>query len=402
MIEFHTKNNLKNAIVFIHGFTGGKDTWSSKNTSFPELLSENKEILDLYDICHFNYYTKLELFLGGLKKNIFTKIFKKVRGKKNLKNLPIEEWGNILASDIKFTLNEYDNIVIVAHSMGGLIAKSYILNSLEEDLKVSLFLSLAVPHSGSEYATFVKLFSSNVSIEELSPISRIIDSLNKKWVNSSNTPTIKYFYGALDEIVDKRSAVAIDVNESETISCNEDHISICKPEDSSSVVYKAVVTFLLNPEIYSKKKVKLLKLEDLEQYDDELFVLKLIIADVHSTMVKSVKEHFLNAEYVRKLFKSDEEQALLKELYMRIESVYKDMYLLFLSKKIKTSQELISTVHQKIIDENDTLLSSILPILDGYYKKGMLHQLANVSNSDPDDDVWWTTERDLKKLRGIK
>jgi len=38
-----------------------------------------------------------------------------------------------------------------------------------------------------------------------------------------------------------------------------------------------------------------------DQYDDELFVIKLIVADIASETQDHAKELFFNAEYVRKL-----------------------------------------------------------------------------------------------------
>src|SRR4051812_41752931 len=61
-IEFiHQKGN-KSLVLFIHGFTGGSETWSDPNNngvSFPGMLKNEKEISSNFDIATVNYYTKM-------------------------------------------------------------------------------------------------------------------------------------------------------------------------------------------------------------------------------------------------------------------------------------------------------------------------------------------------------
>ena len=60
MIEFVTKSGNKNLILFVHGFTGGEDTWEHpKYGSFPSLLLTDQKIAEKYDVAHFLYFTKL-------------------------------------------------------------------------------------------------------------------------------------------------------------------------------------------------------------------------------------------------------------------------------------------------------------------------------------------------------
>ena len=406
MIKFHINNNKKNLILFIHGFTGAEETWAfSESINFPTLLSENTDILKSFDIAYFNYFTELQL-LAPIKRSPFYKLFKKVLGHKNKKNISICEISNLLRTEIKVKLGDYDNLIIIAHSMGGLIAKDYILNNIEDgsDHKVAMFISLAVPHSGSELATFAKLFSSNINIQELAPIDGIVIDLNNKWVNAKTLPQTKYFYGTWDEIVNKKSAIGINIDSADVYAFEEDHTSICKPENKENTTFKATEKIILNisEADLKKKAVKILKLTSPDQYEDEFFVLKLLVANVHNSTVKSVKEHFLNAEYVRKLFKSKEELSTLSDLYKKIESLYADSYGMFLSGVIETPEELVATVHEKIVNNDQVLLKTILPILDGYYKKGMLHQLANEVNDDTSSGIWWTKERSLEKLKSNK
>jgi len=45
MIEFVTKSDNKNLILFVHGFTGGEDTWEHPDFgSFPVLLLADQKV----------------------------------------------------------------------------------------------------------------------------------------------------------------------------------------------------------------------------------------------------------------------------------------------------------------------------------------------------------------------
>ncbi|MBF4247637.1 alpha/beta hydrolase, partial [Vibrio anguillarum] len=135
MIEFIKKQDNNSLILFIHGFTGGDDTWSySKVCSFPQLLADDLDISSSYDIATFSYYTKLSstysktLNIGKFISNLFRTSHKKLKS-----NSSIEEISNLLRTEIRFNLASYDNIVVVAHSMGGLVTKSAIVKDIEDN-----------------------------------------------------------------------------------------------------------------------------------------------------------------------------------------------------------------------------------------------------------------------------
>src|SRR5690606_4256509 len=100
-----------------------------------------------------NLYQKAQGF-GTLLKRLFTTSHGKL-----VKNISIEEIGDLLRTEVRFHLQNYDNIIVIAHSMGGLVTKSAIIKDIEEqqNSKIKLFVSLAVPHLGAEGATFGKL-----------------------------------------------------------------------------------------------------------------------------------------------------------------------------------------------------------------------------------------------------
>jgi hypothetical protein len=403
MIEFVAQNSKKNLILFVHGFWGGDSTWRNGTAaSFSELFSKDPELSADFDIAHFSYFTKLlNLFAKASKAKALVERFFGTSHGKLKKNVSIEEIGNLLRTEIRFRLQSYDNIIIIAHSMGGLVAKSAITKDIEEKIpsKIQLFVSLAVPHQGAEAATLGRLISGNLQIEGLSPLNQFIHKINDEWLKTSLRPTTKYFYGVHDSVVPKTSAAPIDKEKSDVISVDEDHTSITKPESSAGTTYIAVKQVVLNFENndVGMSKFEIKKLENETEFDDELFVLKLISADIHKTSVRDAKEVFLNAEYIRKVFSSTSDQKRLSELYSKIRKVYQNSYSKYVHDGLPNSGLLLADVHETILKEDKTFLDTFIPFINAIHKQGMLHQLAN----SEDENIWWTKDGSMDSLKHI-
>ncbi|MFS1525333.1 ABC-three component system protein [Microbulbifer sp. 2304DJ12-6] len=403
MIEFVSQQNKKNLILFVHGFCGGEATWrNGEARSFPELFTDDLQISENYDIAYFLYFTKLlNLFAKAGKVSVLVKrMFRTSHGKLS-NNISIEEIGNLLRTEIRFKLQTYDNIIVVAHSMGGLVTKSAITKNIEEKTpsKIKLFISLAVPHQGAEAATFGNLISDNLQIEGLSPLNDFIHKINDKWLKTSLRPATKYFYGVHDSVVKKTSAVPIDNEKSDAIPVDEDHTSITKPENSESTIVIAVKQIILDCEKNDPgiSTLELKQLEDEADFDDELFVLKLISADIHNTTIRDAKEAFLNAEYIRKIFSSTSDQRRLAELYQKIRKIYQLSYTKYIHDGIPNSGLLLADVHETIIREDKNFLDTFILFINAIHKQGMLHQLAN----SKDENIWWVKGGSIDSLRDL-
>lgn len=401
MIEFVLKNDKKSLILFVHGFTGGESTWQDgSNKSFPELFAEDQKIIEVFDIAQFVYFTKLlNLFAkAGNISTLIKRIFSTSHGKLT-KNISIEEIGNLLKTEIRFRLQEYENIIIIAHSMGGLVAKSTITKDIREKVpsKIKLFISLAVPHQGANAATFGKLVSDNLQIEDLAPLNQFIYDINNQWLKTSLRPPTKYFYGVHDSIVPKTSAVPADKEESDVIPVNEDHTSITKPKSALDTTYIAVLQLVLE---FQKNdpgvsNFEFQNLENEAEFDDELFVLKLLSADIHNSSIREAKEVFLNAEYIRKIFSSTSDQKRLAELYSKIRKVYQTSYTKYLHDGIPNSGLLLGDVHEQILKEDKSFLDTFMPFINAIHKQGMLHQLANSES----EKIWWVKDGSMESLQ---
>jgi hypothetical protein len=403
-IKFVQKNNHKNVIVFIHGFTGGIDTWSNGNTCFPEMLLEDEKISRNFDLMYVNYHSKIfDYHSKRLTGNFFAKIVGK-GSKAVAKNISIQELGDSLKTIIEFYCAPYQNVILVAHSMGGLISKSFLLSQTNESRKVKLFLSLAVPHNGSDWATFADaLFIDNTQVVDLKPLSKTLNGINQKWINAQDSlPITVYFYGQYDMIVPEQSAVAyVGRTHPQKVACNDDHFSITTPESNESLVYVAVKKYLLdflNSQL-THTEVLLKQFKDEGQLDNEIFVLKLIVADVHNSFVNNAKSTFFNAEYVRK-FLVHQSISLdeLSALYQKIEHLYLNSFGKLLTNKLSDSNELIADIHNSILQEDKKFLDFTLPLVDAFHKTGMLHQLAN----DLEKDIWWAKNHSVQDLNDLR
>ena len=125
MISFIQKNDNKNLILFIHGLTGSNETWKNEVTknTFPELLLKDDVIKNNFDIAYFEYYSS---FLNIKEKlSIFKSLIS--NDKSTPKNISVSEISDLLNTRINYELENYQSIVIIAHSMGGLIAKKLYL-----------------------------------------------------------------------------------------------------------------------------------------------------------------------------------------------------------------------------------------------------------------------------------
>lgn len=398
MINFiHNTLDKKNLIIFIHGFLGSEKTWK-KDNSMPliDYLIADKEIYNNFNIALFEYHTDL-LSLFPKTNNLLNFLNKK----KNPINLSINRLSQLLESRIQYTCADYENIILIGHSMGGLVAKRFILDDLNKnsDSKVKLYVSLATPHSGSIIANFGKLLIKNIQTNDLAALSDSISTMNDEWVKNKNLPKRIYGQGAYDQIVSKQSSIALDSEKQSVIYSDDDHFSIIVPKEKNVIVDALIFElneFLKNQKIQSVENHE--KFNDDGQYDEEIFVLKLIMADIHSTLLSSSKIAFYNAEFIlRKLSSLGEDLKNLEPLYTKIQELYFIEFGELINGTHKNPNELLTAVHKKIREEDKKYLISLYQPLQSLQKFGMLQQLAGKDNS-----IWWDKTHDESNFEEFK
>jgi hypothetical protein len=231
-------------LVFVHGLIGGEDTWIRKDgkKSILQYLADDGQIRASFDIALFKYDTTL--IDSFLKLRYFVRLVSgwKIRF---TRNLAIRKNSELLINELESDARDYEHIVIISHSMGGLISKQVILDEIERSNhreiapRIGLYISLATPHSGAELASLGKLLLSSVQIKNLSPTNEYLLELNKLWVQSTQLPKRIYIRGFNDQIVPE-GADAIDAKKNYPISSKDDHFSILVPTPETKHVLNGI------------------------------------------------------------------------------------------------------------------------------------------------------------------
>ncbi len=372
----------KVGVVFVHGLTGNAQTWkNTTGTSFIQLLESDEELVKEYKFLEFEYYTKVlsifnsapvQKFLSAIK---FPKYFgykEKIRS-----NRPISKLSSLLETFVRINLEDCDEVIFIAHSMGGLIVKDLILNrQLNIGPKPIGYISLAVPHKGSLTAQI--LAPLNLNANELKPLDDYVDNLNNEWTAQKETiPESIYLISLYDECVPDASSRPYKIDRSQEYVLDTDHSSICKPEDINSKVYLIVSKFL-KAQAYKTKMLELSKTPYTAfdpTFDKEIFVIKMILCDIGEKGIDDAKECFFQAEIISKAA-NKQDIVILTSLQNKVLSIYRQKYNKH-STNGDSPNEIFSQVHDAILENDSTSLKVGVDYINFLHKKGLLHQLAN-------------------------
>lgn len=219
---------MEKLILFVHGLGGSKESFGD----FGTLIKED-EYLSSMEVAFFDYETSLFYipFLTKLPK--------------------IQSFSKDLEGTVKDTFSEYNEIIIVCHSMGGLIAKRYLLDIIDDiksfKNKISKVVLYATPNFGSDLA-FGPYSKHHPQIAQLRKDSDFLESLNKDFNSSDIKSYINFYYiiGGLDRVVDRVSASGLWDGNYDEIS-NKTHMGsngIAKPKDCNDRTFTALKTII--------------------------------------------------------------------------------------------------------------------------------------------------------------
>jgi len=188
-------------MVFVHGGHGDYvATWTNTNTKvyWPELVRDDATNFGSMDVAMFDYFTPRSLQADGVEKN---------------------------ASKLRDMLKEskaagYDDIVFVAHSLGGVVTRQFLVD-LEKDKdpllgKIRLVMSMTCAYGGSWVpGVLSKLRSKNHQFDEVKPGSSFLTSLNARWdvlrqtlnPQQKQRPFVLAVWGESDDVVKCDNAV---------------------------------------------------------------------------------------------------------------------------------------------------------------------------------------------------
>jgi pimeloyl-ACP methyl ester carboxylesterase len=275
-------NKKDRALLFVHGFLGDAGTtWIAKDAveSFPSLLATDDSLSD-YDIFLFQYVTK---------------------------DFRPPQISNI-ADQLRFAIKQHipcERLVLLGHSMGGLVCMNYILKLLDQNDPqgqcIAGLLLYGSPMTGVEWAKYArlvlrlgelkvpllgwvtKLVSANKQIDALTAGSEFIDRLNGKWVvnvlngGRPGLPAeqrawfpVRVVSGNDDWVVKESSARGF-YSERDWINVDDNHHSLVKPVDRLQMTYQVASSFLaesrswIRPESLTKLRRQLDGISDVQR-----------------------------------------------------------------------------------------------------------------------------------------
>ena len=238
----------KALIIFVHGLGGhrygDKSTWGQ----FPEFLFDDFPQLD---IGLFEYRTLFKRFWGSVT---------------------MEDEAKVLADEIrdKARLKNYQTIILMGHSMGGLLCLASICYLIDTDQKAALariggMILMATPQLGSQRVPMflswlsedfraLKLHGGYVDRINQTLVNRVIfDRSHPNPGNKVVIPTWGVVSGS-DFWVDKVSATRY-IDAAHTKTVHGAHTDIVKPENKNDDVYiyvKDIIKFCLGSTVIRK------------------------------------------------------------------------------------------------------------------------------------------------------
>jgi pimeloyl-ACP methyl ester carboxylesterase len=208
-------------IVFVHGIMGdGVSTWTSENDSYwPRMLTED-HAFDGADIFVYSYPTAFwaTLSIDELAENM----------------------RSVLIAD---GVSNYQKIVFLSHSMGGLVTRAYLLKNRKVAEHTFFAYFFSTPTTGSQIASIAQYLSSNPQFTKMRSLNAedYLADLSRQWLAASfSFPSYcayeKRATKGVSLVVNMGSAIALCTKPVDPIDA--DHIGIVKPTSQNSASYR--------------------------------------------------------------------------------------------------------------------------------------------------------------------
>ena len=223
-----SREHGKKIVLFVHGLSGSANgTWGDMLNAF----SSDLELVDYAYAC-YSYPT-------SLLRIPFTK---RMGG--------IQEIASGLRTHIETHFEDKTGIILVGHSLGGVVARQYILDEIKSQRTgrirgVALF---ATPHTGAALASIGNSLSkSHRHLAQLCHGSDILDIINSDWVKLKIEDQVSalYIVGGGDAVVPRDSAAPYLGADNVRTLIQHGHIDIVKPKDSHDTRFMLLRGFIL-------------------------------------------------------------------------------------------------------------------------------------------------------------
>lgn len=196
----------KKCILFIHGLgSNEEETWGDLD----KILKVKKNSIEFskfnnIDFKYFNYESKKNTNLSSLTQKIIVNFLNSDDQKANL-SFQIDNISQTLRTELnKEEFSQYENISIIAHSMGGVISANYILNELDQKRTpcVDRILYICTPFIGSVFADMAKKMGFNSQeTGELATSSILLDTLVSRVEELERSTNSTYVFGDRDDVI---------------------------------------------------------------------------------------------------------------------------------------------------------------------------------------------------------
>lgn len=232
----------KVVLIFVHGVLGDdRATWTNPNgTYWPDLVSRDSTFRDANVYVHRYASPKLETAQD------------------------IEELARRMGAyfDKDRVISHHNKLIFVAHSMGGLVTRAFLVQRRVPYKKVAMIFFFGTPSGGANAAALATLVSKNQQFKNMQPFVRgtYVEQLAMKWLATSIDQATGYprsiwsfcayekkpYFGHI--VVEEFSAIYL--CNAPPVSILENHLDIVKPasDRSESHVYLSnAYRFSLNP-----------------------------------------------------------------------------------------------------------------------------------------------------------
>ncbi|MCD5980664.1 esterase/lipase family protein [Pseudomonas quasicaspiana] len=235
-------SQVDKVLLFVHGLSGSSDgTWGQMIELFRRDRAFSDFALDSYE-----YPTSKIRFAFGRK-------------------MPrIQDLAEGLASYIRAYHAEKKEIVLVGHSLGGLVLRYYILGEIKRgpEIAITAAVMIATPHTGSSLGNLGKSFSwDHAHLKQLSKGEDVLRSILEDWGTLKVEERIRTLYvtGGIDAVVDRDSSMPyFGVSNFENL-IGYGHVNVIKPDHPGDIRFLVVKKFVENslpkPGIISSERI---------------------------------------------------------------------------------------------------------------------------------------------------
>lgn len=252
---YSPEKSTSTAIVFVHGLNGDcEETWTSIRGSERWLWIKQLGLDSEVSVWSFSYDAQMSNWIGDM--------------------LPIEHTADLL---LEHLANEAEiqgrNLIMVGHSMGGLIVKQAVVSALTKSDQSHLLIVqsigsivfLATPHLGSELVNLALALGAssriNPSIKALTKNDSRLRNLHQQFLAIQDSHRFmvhsfvegygifigKYIWGlriGKRIIVVTPDSADLLLPGAKSILTEEDHFSIAKPASNESLIYRRLLAIV--------------------------------------------------------------------------------------------------------------------------------------------------------------